>query len=620
MSTEATAAASSFDAAALRVQQRIVLRRWLATLSATLWWAAGAIALAALLRTGVWLPVLLAAAWTAAAFFWARHHTPGKYESLALWDQVKDRFEAFAAAWWFASQEHTTPAGQRHVTAQQELLPAALMTLANDLPLPRDRRLWIAPGLTVLAIAFNLWQPVDRTDVPMNDAMQSAAKEEAKRLVAEDWQKKKVAGLTEAEKEALDKLKQDVTSAAKDLEKGNASSARDVLSNLEQRARDAEKLAERLGAGSELWASEKMIEAMRKHADTADLGDAAASRQASQTSKAANDLATTLKSPQLTADAKDRLSETLRDIAGEADPKDRERTVGSHVIKASDHLEEQQVMAAAQEFEELAKKLRDTAQREEARKQLEQLAQQLRDAGSRIAGQQAGGMQQMAGAAQTGQMQKAQGSMASQSPESLAQSATGAQQALLPPGLNQQQQQGQMSQQQLQSNPSAVSQQQNGAGQGQQQQGQNAQAGQKRPTLFAPDPRAKPGEQPGTMIMGQNPPSGPDAQSVAMSMPGGNQAGNAKAKLDAPPTSPSTQTKQSSVVNAASGSDGNSTTRSIEGGIRTESATRTSQQMAVDLIHEQEAALDDTALPPARREQVRRYFQELRKRFEPETK
>jgi hypothetical protein len=42
--------------------------------------------------------------------------------------------------------------------------------------------------------------------------------------------------------------------------------------------------------------------------------------------------------------------------------------------------------------------------------------------------------------------------------------------------------------------------------------------------------------------------------------------------------------------------------------------------MAVETIHEQEAALDDAALPPSRREQVRRYFQELRKRFEPENK
>ena len=36
-----------------------------------------------------------------------------------------------------------------------------------------------------------------------------------------------------------------------------------------------------------------------------------------------------------------------------------------------------------------------------------------------------------------------------------------------------------------------------------------------------------------------------------------------------------------------------------------------------DFVRQEEAALNDSALPPARREQVRRYFNELRKRFEP---
>lgn len=613
MSTEATA--SSFDAAASRVVQRVVLRRWLSTLSATLWWAVGALVIAALLRWSLWLPTLLVLAWTGAAFAWGRYRAPAKYEALALWDKVTGRFEAFAAAWWFAREPALSPMQQRHVDAQQAALPAALAHLTRDLPLPADRRLWLVPGLLALAAAWQTWQPVRPGDVPMNDAMQTAARQEAQRIASDDWTKKKLDGLDDAEKRALDKLKQDVANAAKSLEKGNASSARDVLSSLEQRARDAEKLAERLGAGTDMWASAKMIEAMRGHADTADLGDASASRQAAQTSKAADDLSTTLRSPKLTDDTRNRMTETLRDIAAAAEPKDRERTVGSHVLKAADHLEQQQVMAAAQAFEELAKKMRDTAQREEARKQLEQLAQQLRDAGSRIAGQQAGGMQQMAGTQSQAQQQTAQAGQTGQAPQAMSQNST-SQQAILPPGLGQQQQQSQSLMQQQPQTGSGASQQQMSTVQGQMQQGAQNQGSQSRPTLFAPDPRAKADQKPNTLLMGQNQPPSGNAQSTAMSMPGGQQAGSGKAKLDAPPTSPSTQTRQSSVVTAASGADGASSTRAVEGGIREESATRTSQQAAMDLIHEQEAALDDASLPPARREQVRRYFQELRKRFE----
>lgn len=617
MSTEATA--PSFDNAADRVLLRILLRRWLSALSTTLWWAVGVVAIASILRVGAWLPIILALAWIGAAFAWARHRAPGKYEALAHWDHAVGRFEAFAAAWWFAHTSAPSAMEQQHVDAQQALLPGALGSLSQDLPLPLDRRLWLVPALLLAAVGINAWGPTEHADAPMNEAMHTAAKEEAKQLTANDWEKKKLAGLDDAEKEALAKLKQDVATAAKDLEKGNASSARDVLSSLEQRARDAEKLAERLGAGTDLWASEKMIEAMRKHADTADLGDAAASRQAAQTAKAASDLGAVLKSPQLTAETKARMTETLRDIAAQADTKDRDRTVGSHVLEAADHLDQQQVMAAAQEFEELAKKMRDSAQREEARKQLEQLAQQLRDAGSRIAGQQGGGMQQMAGTQpQQGQSQQGQQApQGGQAPQSLGQTGT-SQQAILPPGLGAPSQQNQAMIQPQPPSGSGASQQQMGLSQGQMQQGQQGQGSQGRPTLFAPDPRAKPDQQPNTLLMGQNPQSDPKAPGMAMAMPGGIQAGSGKAKLDAPPTSPSSQTKQSSVVTAASGAEGQSSTRSIEGGIREESATRTSQQIAVDLIQEQEAALDDTALPPARREQVRRYFQELRKRFEPE--
>ena len=70
------------------------------------------------------------------------------------------------------------------------------------------------------------------------------------------------------------------------------------------------------------------------------------------------------------------------------------------------------------------------------------------------------------------------------------------------------------------------------------------------------------------------------------------------------------------MVRGQQNNEGQSTVRSVEGGARTEQSTRTATQAALESIQAEEAALDEAALPPARREQVRRYFNELRKRFE----
>jgi len=603
-------AALSFDPLASQVLHRIVLRRWVGLLGKTLWWAVGAIVAAGLVRWGAWLPCLVLVAWLFGTAVLAWRQQPGKYEALALWDQIKGRAEAFAAAWWFTQQPALTPMQQRHIEGQRSQLPEAAKTLRSDLPLHLHRWLWVVPVLTLLSVLINAWKPAVPGDIPLTAAMQNAAKQEASKLTNNDLTKKNLPGLTNAEKQSVEKLKQEVAKTAKDLDKGNGTSARDVLMSLEKKARDAETLAKQIGADTNAWASEPMIDAMRKHADTADLGDATANRNAAQTAKAASDIASTLKSPQLPQETRDRIAETLRAIAKEAEEKDRQRTVGSHVLAAGDHLPQNRVKEAADEFETLANLMRDKAQREQARKKLEKLAQQLRDAGSRIAGQQSGSMQQMQGAQGEQQAQQMNQSMQ----QMLSQQQGSAQQSMQAPGLSQGAQQQLMMQQSSQ--PNSGQSQQMAVTQG--QPGQQGQGQQGKPTLFAPIPGAKADQQPGMMIKGGPPPKDPSS-ATAMAMPGGPQAGNGKAKLDAAPTA-APKAGQSATVNAKSGSEGASTTRSIEGGVRQEAANRTAEQMAVETIHEQEAALDDAALPPSRREQVRRYFQELRKRFEPENK
>jgi hypothetical protein len=99
--------------------------------------------------------------------------------------------------------------------------------------------------------------------------------------------------------------------------------------------------------------------------------------------------------------------------------------------------------------------------------------------------------------------------------------------------------------------------------------------------------------------------------------PGGSDPGNATTDPGNDPTEKIKAT-QSGNTNAQRNADGRSTVRSIEGQTHNEQTVRNSQATAIEAIAAEEGALDDAALPPARREQVRRYFTELRKKFEKE--
>jgi hypothetical protein len=111
---------------------------------------------------------------------------------------------------------------------------------------------------------------------------------------------------------------------------------------------------------------------------------------------------------------------------------------------------------------------------------------------------------------------------------------------------------------------------------------------------------------------GQNQGQGPG---MVLSVPGGKDPGAGVAELNAESTE-KLSTKNQVVVNAQQNNEGQSSVRAIEGGVRKEAASRSANQIATEAISAEEEALDESALPPARREQVRRYFTELRKRFE----
>jgi hypothetical protein len=612
MSTSITVDAI-FAPVARKVQVWVVLRRWLAALRMTLIPASLVLLLLALalLRGSAalmpWLGLLL---WLAGSLAYAWWQRPGEFSALALWDQAAGRREAFASAWWFEQRREDGDAARAHIAMQREILPQALPALSKDLPLRPDRWLALPLGIAILGSLVSIVTAPPSEAIPMDAEMTRKAAEEAKKLTQTDWEKKKLAGLKDEERKQVEDLKQKVQKTAEDLANAAGKDARSVLAELERRARDAEKLADELGSGKEAWASEKLIEELRKHADTADLGDSVAAKNTQAAAKAAETLANQLKSPQLSAEAKERMNETLKDVKQQSEEQDRKRTVGQNVLAAGDQMQQGNAAGAGDEFQKLAEKLNDLALREQTREELQQLAQQLRDSGSSIAGQNDNGsMQQMSQAGQQGQ--NGQENQQGNTPQ--VGQAQQPQQMLAPPGLGQQ---GQQMQQAPQQGNGQGQPQQMTMGQGQQgQPGQNNPQPGGQPMLFAPVPgAAKPDNQAPTLIMPGDPDQPPGGTSIAM--PGsGPQPGAGKADLNNQPTQKQESGNQS-VVQAQQNNEGRSTVRSIEGGPRTEQSTRSATQTALEAIQAEEAALDESALPPARREQVRRYFHELRKRFE----
>jgi hypothetical protein len=600
-----------------------MLRRWLAALARTLWIVVALILMMILSALVLGFVILASLAWMVLALWglltlaWTFWRRPGHYSILALWDREAGRREAFANAWWFENQADLNETQRSHILLQQERLPGAMKSLDQDLPLHFHRHLWLPPVLALTGLLIGRTLTPDGHVALVDEAMQQVARDEAARLANASWQKKDLEGLTADEQAELEKLRQNLKQTAEELENAAGKDAREVMSSLERRAREAEKLAERLGANQHRWASESLVQSLRQHADTADLGDAVAARNPGQTASAADALAEKLKSPQLSNDTRERLSETLKDNERSAEKEDRTRPVGQHVLNASGQMQAAKPAEAGEEFQRLAEKMRDQARREKAQKEMEKLAQQLRDASSSITGQnQAGAMQEMAGSPQAGQQGQPQAQAQSpqtgqaQQPGSSPQSPQmSGQPQLQPPGMGQQQM--------LQQNPVP--------GTGQQQRmmmaqpdGKNQSPKDGQPMLLAPIPGQPPGDKPpDALLLGPQGPDPGDGPRIGIATPGGKEAGQGRAELNAAPTSPQ-NTGNQAVVAAQQNNEGSSSVRAVEGGARPESAARSASQIAIEALSSQEEALDEMPLPPSRREQVRRYFTELRKRFEKE--
>ena len=613
MSEKSTAEPISFALAAKSVQHRLVLRKALLWLLQTWPYAAGGLVLLALLRVlgvsfiGLGVALLGLVAWALGCLAWAFRKMPKPYAAFSFWDRATQRSDAFANAWWFESQAQRSLGEQLHLDREAARLPKALLKLKADIVLPEVRKLSALPVCALALLLLPTGDGLHFSDPALTAEGKRLASAEGKKLAEKKIYADKIKTLSEDEKKEIEKLQNKVQETANSLQQDNAKSTREVLAELEKQAHDAERMADKLGSGDAAWASEQMVAEMRKHTDTADIGDAVANKNTEATAQRALEMADKLLDTKLSHEVRDRLAETFKDIAKQAQAEDKERTVGGHVLKAETDLAQTLQQEAGKEFQALADKMKTLAQREKAREELEKLAQQLRESGSNIAGQGQQGMQQLAGnQGQQGQQgQGAQNGQQQQQQMTAMQNAPQSQPMQMPGSSNAPQSQGQQgTNQQMQ----MLQQQQPGEGKESKNLALKPSDGKSdgnkdKPMLFAPIP-PQPGEEPDAMIMGTAPGSS-----------AGSQAGNTTAEMGKNPTQHSKSTQQAT-VNAQRNADGASSVRTIEGKAHDEQSARSSQATALEAIGAEENALDDSALPSARREQVRRYFTELRKRFE----
>ncbi len=606
--------AQPFAEASRRVESRMWVRKSLIVLLKT--WPYALLAVASLMLMRILgaefatLPLALVAVfiWMVCASIWAWRKKPSSYAALSFWDQQTARNDAFANAWWFEHQSVRSAAEQQHLDNYQVRLPEALKNLERDIVLPRVRWLTLIPLSAFMILLLPHGTGLRLPDISLNQHGIDIAEKEGKKLAEKTIDPAKMQSLTEEEKKELEKLQAKVQEAAKALQDDKSKTAREVLSELEKSARDAERLAAKLGAGEGAWASEQMITEMRKHADTSEIGDATANKSAENTAREAQKLADKLKDDKLTRETMDRFEITLKEIGVQGQKEDKERTVGQHLLNADKNMSQSLPQEASKEFQALADKMRTIAAREKAREQLEKLAQQLRQSGSDIAGEGSQGMQQLAGSPGE-QGQGAQGNQGQQSSQQQMQAMQNApqMQPMQSPGLsNAPQGQGQQGNAQQMSAMTPVP----GSGQPGQAlpapgNGPPSNDPNSKPMLIAPIPGTQPGQPSNIAILG----------TIPGSNPGGLQAGNGTAQMGNTPTQQSKAANQAT-VNAQRNADGASSVRAVEGQAHPENASRSAQAATIQAITAEENALDDQALPPARREQVRRYFTELRKRFE----
>lgn len=583
----------AFRAAARRVRRRLLLTRWLGLLGRT---AAPVFITATLLLIvwrltgGRWSNPLYAGGlilvWLVGAAAWTWVRRPSDVEALAVWDARADRGEAFLSALCFEDQLELHAGEQLHLSRERRKLDEGLGALRKLLPLVCSWMLLLPVGFFGISVSGLLVSPLPLEDQALNADARSRAATEADRLDDDSKDLDKLKELDEKEKEAVEELKASLEDAASKLKSLDKESQRDVLKELERRAREAEKLADSLGAGEDQNRQSPMVAELARHAETADFAESLRANELDKTATEATKIAENIRSKDFTLERHQRLKTAVEKGLEAADENDKRTVVGRRLKPAQEHLEKNERPKAAEEFERIAQHFTRADERKQAQRQLRRLARKLRNSGQRIFGRRLRSMERLPQrlAANSGMMP-------------LGQFPPGQRRMFhLPPWAGPLPKNWKFGK----GNPSGM------AG-GIPIPGQGGRLGGSCPGGG------------GGMI----PVPGAGAGAGAGQMPGagagigGLEAGVGTAPYGKTPTKPF-GASSTEVVNPLLNREGDSEVRAVEGASHTEEAARKARDIAIQFLKAEEEALAEEPLPLPRREQVLRYFTALRRELEDE--
>ena len=579
----------AFAGAAAQAARRLALADWCVLLarSAVPVFATAIVLWAVLRRCGIqdraWWALALIPAWLAVNAFVAWMRSPEPFEALAAWDRATGRREMFASAWFFENAEARTEGAALHLARAHVRLGEDRGKLAGALPLRFSAAMWIAPLLfAVFAVSGWLRLPISAENVAISPEARARAAKAGADLAKQAAVLKPLAGLSDEEKKRLEQLRAALDETAKKL--GLMETPRDLLEELERRAREAEKVAEQLRAEDPGALSSTFLAELERNADTAELGAALRAQDLGRVAEEARALQAKL-GQQGSLEEQKRLQEELKRALEAANEDDRKNKAGEKLDEAGKQLAAGDRAAAAQKLGELADDAERAAQRQQAQNQLRDLAQNFRAAGGQILGGQ--NLQRLMAPPPSGMIPLA----------GFAQSA---------PGTPLQQ----------------------GA-----------------PLALIPFSGVPPPGEPDGMLLFPvpgNEPIDPDAPlflipgeggngdgAIAFPVPGaggaggapgdgkvaGSQAGRGTAPLGGDTTKPRDAT-QTGVVAPTPGAEGPSQRRAVAGQSHREQAARSKKQIAIEFLKSEEAALAEEPLPLSRRAQVLLYFSALRKQLE----
>ena len=601
-----------FELAARRVADRLMWRRALAlanqTVLAAALGAAGAVVLGRQVapESAAWgLAPLGLILWAAGCVAWAWKERPDAYGALAHWDSVSRTAGSLASAWWFRLQPVPGVGEQLHLREAEGILQRRVPDLAPEIPTGRPARTWwwlllvpviLGSGLGRRSLSWDQRQLTEETkEVAAGLAQElSATREKLRDEKAGEVAEEIVKG---------GKLEDIMAGAEKLLAKPGGTTTGEMLDGLEDRARKIEELAQEFRGGND-WAPSALLEELERHADTAALAGEIREKHAMGGAAEAERLGDLAQTP----GGAERLQQALESAVGKVDPSQGQSPVVRQLAEAETHLQARAGDQASDDFRELSEHFRDLARKDDARKELEALAAQLRE-----------GAEQLAGSTQENSRESAPANEPPPGAQALADQAP-------PPAAGES------------ANPPPVP---SGSGKSPSPGGNAAplpgppdapvpgQANAPVPGTTAPPPSASltlqapvPGQAPtpagpslSAPVPGQPAPGAPGSTSGLQ--PGLN-AGEGTAAM-APAPSKTLASARDDRVETKRGTEGDSETRSVQSNkVREEAATLATRAASGDFRSVEESAMDEQALPPGRRDQVRRYFNALRDRFEEE--